>query len=371
MFAEPTTPAAMSSLPHLVHIRPSFGHGGAETRIANLINHTRMIFRHSLVVLDGNFTAFNLVQDPDAVSCTTCLNTRNPLEMIAKFRKLLGRLQPDLVLTYNWGSIDAVAAARLSPGTSLIHTEDGFNADEVSGQKRRRILMRRLVLGGAYCVVAPSQTLVDLMSGAWQFSRQKIRYIPNGVDINRFQPVARDAADKVVIGTVGSLTAVKRQSLLLEVFAGVVKMGPVRLMIAGDGPLRGELETKAGALGIADRVEFLGYQPDATKVYEKLDIFVMSSATEQMPMSVLEAMACGLPIVSTDVGDIKNMVSPENQSLITSEGELGQTLKSLVRDGAWRQELGRQNREHCVRVYSIDRMCAEYVDLYRAAMGKA
>ena len=360
----------MSTLPHLVHIRPSFAHGGAETRIANLINHTRTIFRHGLVVLDGNFTALNLVQDQDAVACTTCLNTRNPLEMIAKFRKLLRHLRPDLVLTYNWGSIDAAVAARLLPGTPLIHTEDGFNADEVSGQKRRRVLMRRAVLGGAYCVVAPSQTLVDIMRGAWQLPQQKIRYIPNGVDINRFQPGSRTAGNEIVIGTVGSLTAVKQQALLLDVFAEVAKRAPVRLMIAGQGPLRTELEAKAEAMGIADRVDFLGYQPDATKVYEKFDVFAMSSATEQMPMSILEAMACGLPIVSTDVGDIKNMVSPENQSLITSEAELGRALESLVRDDTRRREIGRLNREHCMRIYSIDRMCAEYVDLYRAAIGK-
>lgn len=360
----------MSSTPHLVHIRPSFGHGGAETRIANLINHTRTIFRHSLVVLDGNFTALNLVEDPDAVSCTTCLNTRNPVRMIMRFRKLLSDMQPDLVLTYNWGSMDAAAAARLLPGTPLIHTEDGFNADEISGQKRRRVLMRRMVLSGAYCVVAPSQTLVDIMSRAWQLPGQKIRYIPNGVDTNRFRPGSRQAANEVVIGTVGSLTAVKRQALLLDVFGGAAKTAAARLLIAGQGPLRAELETRARAMGIADRVEFLGYQPDATKVYEKLDVFAMSSATEQMPMSILEAMACGLPIVSTDVGDIKNMVSPENRSLITSEGELGQALETLVRDGTRRRELGRQNREHCVQVYSIDRMCAAYVELYRAAMAK-
>ncbi len=358
----------MTTLPHLVHIRPSFAHGGAETRLAHIINRTSAIFRHSLVVLDGNLTALSLLQHPDAVSSTTCLNTRNPLQMIARFRKLLRRLQPDLVLTYNWGSMDAAAATRLLPRTPLIHTEDGFNADEIAGQKRRRILMRRAVLGGACSVVAPSETLVGIMRRTWRLPPQIIRHIPNGVDIHRFQPSPRAPANEIVIGTVGSLSAVKRQALLLDVFAALAKTSPVRLLIAGQGPLRAELEQNARDLGIAARVDFLGYQPDPAQVYAKLDIFAMSSATEQMPMAVLEAMACGLPIAATDVGDIRNMVSSENQPFITAAHQLEKVLRSLVDDALLRRRLGEQNRGHSVRVYSIDRMCAEYVDLYQRAI---
>ena len=358
----------MNTLPHLVHVRPSFAHGGAETRVAQLINHTREKFRHSLIVLDGNFAALHLLRDPDSVHRATCPNTRDPLQMIWRFRGLFRSLRPDLVLTYNWGAIDAAAAARTLPGTPLIHTEDGFDVDEVSGQKRRRVYMRRAVLSGAYCSVAPSQTLVEIMRGAWKLPAKKIRYIPNGVDTIRFQPAPRAPGDEIIIGTVGNLTAVKRQSLLLDVFSRLARQSRVRLMIAGQGPFGPQLEQQAHALGIADRVHFLGYQAEVAKVYAKFDVFVLSSATEQMPISVLEAMACGLPVASTNVGDIRAMVASENQPLIAAEDRLESNLRSLIEDAALRRRLGSANREHCVRVYSMDRMCAEYLTLYEAAI---
>ncbi len=358
-------------IPRLVHIRPSFGHGGAETRVANIINYTSGLFRHTIVALDGNFAALKLVKDPDAVECLTCLNTRNPAQMIFRLREILRKTNPSLVLTYNWGSIDGAAAAQLMR-IPIVHTEDGFDVDEASKQKRRRVLTRRLLLRKVYCVTAPSETLANIMRHSWRLPPEKLRCIPNGVDINLFRPSPREVTNRqLVVGTVGNLTAVKRQSMLLDVCARLANTADIRVVIAGQGPLRQELEERAQQLGIADRVEFLGYQLDVAKVYGKIDIFVLTSATEQMPFSVLEAMACGLPIVSTDVGDIKKMVSRENQPLITHEGKFVDALATLVTDDKLRRQLGQDNREHCVRVYSLDRMCSEYVTLYLDAIGRA
>ena len=91
---------------------------------------------------------------------------------------------------------------------------------------------------------------------------------------------------------------------------------PIRLVVVGDGPERPALEQQARDLGIAENVEFAGWHEELVPLYRQFDIFALSSTTEQMPLSVLEAMACGLPVVSTDVGDVSKMVADENRPMV-------------------------------------------------------
>src|SRR4029077_5021392 len=188
-------------------------------------------------------------------------------------------------------------------------------------------------------------------------------------DVDRFVPAAPRAEQReVVVGSVGHLRPEKCYHLLIQACAAAGRIRPVRLLLAGDGPERARPESTAQECAFRDRVSFLGHQEDVRAVYRRLDIFALSSSTEQMPLSVLEAMASGLPVVSSDVGDVREMVSPENRAQVCTPGALHAALGDLVGNSERRRQVGMANRSRAVEEYGLKRMCTAYAELYREAL---
>jgi glycosyltransferase involved in cell wall biosynthesis len=296
--------------------------------------------------------------------------------------RLLRTLKPDLVLTYGWGGTDAILAARLCGLRRVIHTEDGFQSDELHGQKLRRLLARRVLLRLARRVVCPSRALVRVAARQWWLPSRLVHYLPNGVDATRFQPAwpaEKEAARRrfgclpgeCVIGTVGMLRREKNHARLLRAFAAVAAPRPSRLLVIGDGPLREDLVCQARQTGLAERVVFTGALDDPVDACRALDVFALSSDTEQMPLALLEAMGMGLPVVSTDVGDVKAMVSPENRRLVTPlgrDGDYAAALGELLENDRARVSLGEANRAACLSRFELGTMIRAYERLYREVL---
>jgi glycosyltransferase involved in cell wall biosynthesis len=369
---------------HLCHIFPAFGTGGPQVRTAVVINGTDGEFRHTVVSLGGDLSGRGRLRDPDAVTCFQAPRRRWWGASLAALSHLLKSIGPDLVVTYNWGGTDGVLAARLCGIRRLIHAEDGFGPDEVRGQKLRRVLARRVLLQAASRVVCPSHTLVRIARRDWSVPRKKLLYLPNGVDTTRFAPPDPGAAeaarrrlgiapDETVVGSVGQLRGEKNPERLLRVCAAVMPGRRFRVLIVGDGALRERLTVLARDLGLAERVVFAGVVDDPAECYRAMDVFALSSDTEQMPLAVLEAMAAGLPVVSTDVGDVAAMLSAENRGCIVPVGRedaFAVCLAALLDDGGTRAALGRANRARCVAQYEVTGMVRAYHRLYREVLGK-
>jgi glycosyltransferase involved in cell wall biosynthesis len=356
-----------AEMKHLVHITPSFAPGGAQVRIVQLMNHFGRRYRHTVLSLDDRLQASARISPGVRADCGVIGKTANPCAMTLRFIRQLQRLKPDLVLTYNWGSMDGAGAAALL-NFPMVHTEDGFGPDEAHCQKARRVWMRRMVLRGAAHVVAPSLCLANIMKAVWRLPERKVAYIPNGVDVDRFAPGGRRTKDEFVIGTIGHLRCEKNLGLLIRTAAELSRRLPVRLKIIGDGPERATLEREAHERGIADRVEFLGWREDISTIYQEFDLFALSSTTEQMPLSVLEAMACGLPVVSTNVGDVGQMVAASNRPLVVPATQFSRAMHELAIHPERRYALGAANRARAVNVYSIARMFKEYDRLYESVL---
>jgi glycosyltransferase involved in cell wall biosynthesis len=249
--------------------------------------------------------------------------------------------RPDVLVTCNWGSIE-FALANLLPVTRHLHVVDGFGTEERDRQIPRRVLMRRIALGRSP-VVLPSRNLVRLVTEIWKLPADIVRYVPNGIDLDRFATDGplRGLAEPV-IGTVAALREEKNIARLLRAFATLPRG---RLVIVGEGPMQPALEALAGSLGVAERVEFAGHHLDTAPFYAAFDIFALSSDTEQMPLSVIEAMASGLPVVSTDVGDVRLMLAAENAAFVTERDDLAlaAALAVLADDPAARRRIGLAN----------------------------
>ncbi len=134
----------------------------------------------------------------------------------------------------------------------------------------------------------------------------------------------------------------------------------------GDGPERPALERLAIELGIATRVHFTGHVAVPAPLYAGFDLFALSSDTEQMPLSVIEAMAAGLPVASTDVGDVRLMLAPENAPYIgpIDDAPLARSLLALLRDPGLRRRIGEANRARAARDYDQETMFQAYAALF-------
>ena len=175
----------------------------------------------------------------------------------------------------------------------------------------------------------------------------------------------------IVIGTLAGLRVVKNLPRLVRAVAGLAENA--RLVIVGDGPERGAIEKEAESLGIADRLLMPGFLPAPHRYLGWFDIFALSSDSEQFPVSLVEAMAAGLPVVSTDVGDVRNIVSAPNQSLIVPsahEGDFSDALARLCDSPALRKTLGEANRSLAQRAYDEGDMIRAYGALYEGIMAR-
>ena len=353
--------------PLLLHVFPSFAFGGAQMRFTQVANHFGARWRHMVVAMDGDLACRARldpaldVSFPDAglVKGDTWRNLR-------RIRRRLAAWRPDVLVTSNWGSIEW-ALARILPihGMRLrhIHTEDGFGPEEQARQLPRRVHTRRVALRGA-TVVLPSRTLLRIATTIWRLAPGRLRYIPNGVDLARFGPRPGDQLGGTVIGAVAALRAEKNLTRLLRAFHAVADQA--RLVIVGDGPERPALQAMAATLGLTERVCFTGHlaQPDAA--YRSFDVFALSSDTEQMPLSVLEAMAAGLPVVATGVGDIADMVAAPNLPFITglAPEAMAAAFAALLGDQALRKAVGAANREKAASQFDQATMLARYAALF-------
>ncbi len=300
----------------------------------------------------------------------------------ARYMRLARYMQKfDLVLSYNWGSMDGVMAHRLlsrfMPLPPLIHHEDGFNEDETEKRNWKRNAFRAQALKGATAVVVPSTVLFEISRKEWRVAHEKLHHIPNGINVALYQwppqqgsfPGLKRQMGEVIVGTIAGLRAVKNLPRLVRAVAAA---GPnVRLAVAGEGPERAAIIAEAERLGIVDRVVMPGFLTDPARYVGHFDIFALSSDSEQFPISLVEAMAAGLPAISTDVGDVRNMVSEQNRRFIVAkenEAEFAEAMRQLVGSAKLRAEIGAANRNLAASAYDEEKMFARYRKLYGNAM---
>ncbi len=346
----------------IFHVFATFAVGGPQARFARLANAFGKRYRHSILAMDGNYAAAERLGGDVEYRLRTDIvcEKRRTLKNIRAFRRILAEERPDLLVTSNWGSMEWAMAN----GPALVphlHMEDGFGPEETSKQLLRRIWFRRAALKGKQVVVA-SKTLEAIARDIWRIAPGRLRFVANGVDAARFGGApdsalaARlgDPADGPLIGTVAGLRAEKNLPRLVEAFAAINAKISARLAIVGEGPERSAIEARAQSLGVASRVFLPGYVGDPAAILRAFDLFMMSSDTEQAPVSLLEAMAAGLTVAATDVGDIAEMVAAENRPCIVppTASALAEAGLALLSEEGLRKRIGAANRARCAEAYS-------------------
>ena len=351
--------------PLLLHVYSTFAVGGPQVRFAALANRFGRDFRHAIVAMDGN-TACRERLDPglDVTFPDVGIRKGDTWGNRARFRAVLRQMRPDQLVTSNWGSIEW-AMANTPTLVPHLHVEDGFGPEEQDRQLPRRVWMRRLLLRRA-TVAVPSRRLFAIARDIWRLPPARLHYVPNGIDLARFHPAPPTPHATPVIGTVAALRAEKNLGRLIRAFGQVRAGRPCRLVVAGDGPERVRLAALADELGLGGDVTFTGHVPDTSGLYAGFDAFALSSDTEQMPIAVLEAMGCGLPVATTDVGDVRSMLSPDNGRFVVppDEAALASAIAALLDDAALRARLGAANRAQAEAAFGDAAMFAAWRALF-------
>lgn len=372
--------------PRILHLHSGFNLGGKEARAARLMNHWGGRAHHTVISADHAAMGARDAISPE-VPCAFPMDSAPSLNGLPGLRRYLDWARYmrdfDLILTYNWGSMDGVMAHRIfSPFMSLpplIHHEDGFNEDEAERLNPKRNLFRQAALARATALVVPSRVLEDIALGAWAQPKRRVVRICNGIDVAAYKvPPKADAIPGLVaqpgvvtIGTLAGLRAVKNLPRLVRAVAPLGEKA--RLVIVGEGPERETIVAQARALGFEGRLILPGFMANPAHFIGLFDVFALSSDSEQFPISLVEAMGAGLPVVSTDVGDVRNMVTEENLPFIVpkqDEVAFCATLKQLTSDAGLRATLGAANRARAQADYREADMLARYAALYSEAMGR-
>ncbi len=243
-------------------------------------------------------------------------------------------------------------------------------------RKLHRRMINHILSRFADRVVAVSESVRQDIIKYDHLPKDKVIVIRNGIDLESFQNRERSAVrsefrimDGVpVVGTVGRLTAQKGQRYLIEAFSQLAPDFPTAvLMVVGEGPLKGDLQAYAGRLGISDRVIFTGLRRDIPQSLAGMDIFVLPSLWEGMPNALIEAMAAGKAVVTTDFASAREIINSDRLGILVppqDSSAIARSIASLLRDTTRSRRLGEAARETVRSRFSITRTVETYCSLF-------
>ncbi len=281
--------------------------------------------------------------------------------------------KPDIVHTHLYGAKYILVPAILSGVKARIHTVHSM-ADKELG-KTDRLIMKQLYRCFRFVPVAISDFIKNTIYQIYHIQPDKIPCIYNSIDISLYTPVSERSFESQLIWfcAIGSLRPVKNHALLIDAFCKAYAVNKnIRLRIIGDGVLRNELSQKIDNLGLNSVVSLLGVRGDIPELLLNSDVFTLSSSHEGLPLSILEAMASGLPIISTSVGGVPDVLKDGRNGLLVESGDVDTYSKAILRladDKKLRCSMSTNNLADAPQ-YDIKQMAIKYGQLYDAIINK-
>jgi sugar transferase (PEP-CTERM/EpsH1 system associated) len=299
--------------------------------------------------------------------------------LIWAISRLLRRERPHILHTHAWGTLlEGIVAGRLARVRAVVHGEHG-----TLQLRPRQVAAQRWGWRRADRLLSVSSRLADRMSREVRIPRERIHVIRNGVNLARF--AARPASDArtglgvhasgVVLGAAGRLVDVKDHATLIDAVHLLRQRGrDVVAVIAGEGPLRPDLQGRISQLGLERNVRLLGHRGDVENVFSGIDVFVQPSKSEGMSNTILEAMASGLPVIATHVGGADELVIDGETGTLVPPSDplpLANAIDRLVADAALRHSMGAASRARAHEQFSLERMVSNYQSFYSDVMQPA
>lgn len=360
-----------------MHVVNSLEVGGLENGVVNLINNSDPeLFAHKLCCIKRSGPLAERIARPDVEIIEMHGGYGNDFSLPFRLARLFRQKGPDIVHTRNWGTVDAIAGAKLAGVAGIVHGEHGREFHDMEGKNARRNRVRRLLSRFVDKYIVVSDDLRRWLIERVGVPAHKVTKIINGVDVDKFNDRDRPAVRRrlgydggaKIIGTVGRLDPVKGQRYLIAAFAELGRRHPdARLLIVGDGPGRQELEALARALGVRDKTIFAGERRDIPDLLKAMDLFVLPSLAEGISNTILEAMATGLPVVATRVGGNPELVAEGLTGLLVpsaDSGALAAAIDWYLLSPKAMESHGAAARERAVSRFALSGMVEAYRELY-------
>jgi glycosyltransferase involved in cell wall biosynthesis len=300
-------------------------------------------------------------------------SNRSFLRIVRETGKILGRRSPDVVHSHRYKeNILSYLASISREGVRLLSTQHGM--PEYMGKNRNskyRILQRlnrSLMAKSISRVVVVSHDMRKVFLETFGFPENHVQVIRNGAELPEFIPSRKDT-DSITIGSMGRMVPVKDYPLMVEIAREVCReTDTIRFELAGDGPDRGRIIEMIERYRLGDIFTLRGYVENLSDFYRGIDLYLNTSVHEGIPMSVLEAMSYGIPIIAPDVGGMREIVRDGIEGYLVDGREPGVfagKCLALSRDAILRQSMGSSAREKVEEEFSNERMAREYYGLYR------
>lgn len=256
----------------------------------------------------------------------------------------------------------------------ILTTLHGTDVTRIGANPKFTSLVRFVVLAGDG-ITAPSRWLADEAHRQLDLPREsRVEVIPNFVDTGRFFPAGEAPAARCVVTHVSNFRLLKRVEDVVRIFARVRGEMPAKLHLAGDGPERSHVEALVSLLGLADEVTFFGERVDVTKVLQGSDVFLLPSETESFGLGALEAMACGVPVVASNVGGRPEVVQDGETGFLAAVGDIeamAKHVRDLLADPDLHARMSRAARSRAEEHFQLEPAVDRYQAVYRRLVGGA
>jgi glycosyltransferase involved in cell wall biosynthesis len=355
----------------IAHLINDLGFGGAEVIVASLAASQARQGHSVRIICTREIGPQPLSLDEVRSAGVSILEFHKgdgpDLGTLARFWRYLRDERIDVVhahnhLVHHYGAI----GGRVARTPAILNTLHGTASLQSSSKGTKAIFWCSGMLADR--VVSVCSPVQSMLEKEFPLLRSKLRIVDNGIDLWRFLTVPRRTSGPgVTFGTMGRFEPVKGHKDLLLAFERVHRKHPTaRLKLLGDGTLMQELQALTRELGVADSVEFRGYSLDTTGFLADLDVYVLSSRSEGLPLTLIEAMAAGLPVVGTAVGAVSEVLGrstgqwvcpPASPELMAQAMEQALTCPSL-------RSVGDRNRAVAQQYYSLERMTRDYQHVY-------
>jgi len=362
---------------NILHIVLGLHIGGLETFVLDLVRKGSSDTQGFIVCLESLGDLGSKVTDIPIFSLDKSPGIQ--LSCVKKIRKIAEKYKIDIIHTHNEGAHFYGAIAGFLRGIPVVHTRHGIH--EVDN--KRKLLLERFSSVLSKKIVGVSQDISALYTAKIKVAPSKVLTILNGIDTSNFssrninrQTLVDDTItpDTIVIGIVARLALVKDHQTLFKACQIIAKThSKFRLVVIGDGPERNSLEELANQLNLEDTIHFMGAKYNVVDFLNCLDIFALSSISEGISITLLEAMACELPVVATRVGgNPEVVVDKETGYLVPSTNPIAfaEKLLLLMDDVKPRRIMGMAGRIRVIENFSIKKSVSEYENCYKQVLGR-
>jgi glycosyltransferase involved in cell wall biosynthesis len=327
--------------------------------------------------------------------CVNSLRRRPSYRDVGAFfevRSLLNRIQPEIVHTHTAkaGLIGRIAArcfaSRAGRRPAIVHTFHGHVFDGYFGRRMSAAVVsleRALAYISDAIIVVSESVKSEIVNIYGIASADKVYVIPLGFDFDWLAALDDNRGclrqrlgvgrDVLLIGMVGRLVPIKNHELAFNAFSEFLAIHhrDARLVLFGDGELRSILEARASALGIADKVVFVGWELDRARIYSDLDITCLTSLNEGTPVALIESLAAGVPVVATAVGGVPDVVNESTDGILVSAGDSYGIAEAIFKLCSRDDRVQRRRVDAICDKYSVKRLTSDTANLYREMLARA